>query len=335
MKEHITSKKKLKMSVNCKINKLASQKMNINCFQNKEEKLFGYKSFLEIILGLIKNAQKNIITNKENKNDSLQITKSALITLNNDLLEIKNQKEKNLVFAENIRNIKITNYFDSKYSKNKEIINSDTNNLNNNFDSLKFGNDENESNHELYQLKALNFSVNNEIKKIENISNRMLLEIKYYKMKSIIKRKTKIFYMKNNDNDIINQILHNKLIEKRNKFIKSVNIKTNQEGHINFILDRIIIYRNELNTLRKCKSKKDVIRQNKKFYIETIREDTENDENSINNNSLEYKNLGYGFNMTARTIKKENLEDDKNNSNKDSTINEETNCNSCEKKESF
>ena len=329
----MTSKeKKTNMSVNCKINKLPSQKMNINCFQNKEEKLFGFKSFLEIILGLIKNAQKNIITNKENKNNILQITKSALITLKNDLLEIKNQKEKNLVFTENIRNIKINNYFDSKYSKDRGIINSDTNNLNNNFDSLKFGNDENESYHELYQLKALNFSVSNEIKKIENISHRMLLEIKYYKMKSIIKKKTKVFYMKNNDNDIINQILHNKLIEKRNKFIKSVNIKTNQEGHINFILDRIFIYKSELNTLRKCKSKKDFIRQNKKFYIETIREDTENDENSIN--SLEFKNLGYGFNMTARIIKKENLEDEKNNSNKDSTANEETNY-SCEKKESF
>ena len=310
----MTSKeKKTNMRVNCKINILPSQKMNINCFQNKEEKLFGFKSFLEIILGLIKNAQKNIITNKENKNNILQITKSAIITLKNDLLEIKNQKEKNLVFTENIRNIKINNYFDSKYSKDRGIINSDTNNLNNNFDSLKFGNDENESYHELYQLKALNFSVSNEIKKIENISHRMLLEIKYYKMKSIIKKKTKVFYMKNNDNDIINQILHNKLVEKRNKFIRSVNIKTNLEGHINFILDRIFIYKSELNTLRKCKSKKDVIRQNKKFYIETIREDTENDENSI---------------------KKENLEDEKNNSNKDSTANEETNY-SCEKKESF
>ena len=329
----MTSKeKKINMNVNNKINKLPSQKMNINCFQNKEEKLFGFKSFLEIILGLIKNAQKNIITNKENKNNILQIIKSALITLSNDLLEIKSQKEKNLVFTENVRNIKINNYFDSKYSRNKDIINSDTNYLNNNFDSLKFGNDENESYHELYQLKALNFSVNNEIKKIENLSHRMLLEIKYYKMKSIIKRKTKVFYMKNNDNDIINQILHNKLIEKRNKFIRSVNIKTNLEGHINFILDRIFIYKSELNTLRKCKSKKDVIRQNKKFYIETIREDTENDENSIN--SLEFKNLGYGFNMTARIIKKENLEDEKNNSNKDSTANEETNY-SCEKKESF
>ena len=325
----INKQKKINTNVNHKINNSSPQKLTTKNFLNKKEKLFGLKSFLEIILGLIKNAQNTIIINKENKNNIFPTTKSGLIALNNDLFEIKKQKEKDLIITENIRNIKLKNYYNSKYSKNKYIAN----NINNNFDSLKFGNDDNESYHELYQLKALNFCVNQEIEKIENISYRMLLEIKNYKMRNMIESKAKVFYIKNNDNDIVNQILHNKLIEKRNKFIKSVYFKNNQEGCINFILDYITLYKNELNIFRKCQSKKDVIRQNKKFYIETIKEDTENDENSIN--SDEYKNLGFGFNMTEKIIKKENDGDEINNLNKDSKINEETNYNSYEKKESF
>ena len=38
-----------------KINNYEQLKLELNNFQSKEEKLFGNKSFLEIILGLIKN----------------------------------------------------------------------------------------------------------------------------------------------------------------------------------------------------------------------------------------------------------------------------------------
>ena len=46
-----------------KINNYEQLKLELNNFQSKEEKLFGNKSFLEIILGLIKNTQKCIIMN--------------------------------------------------------------------------------------------------------------------------------------------------------------------------------------------------------------------------------------------------------------------------------
>ena len=63
------------------INKVQNNPLsqNINIFQTKIELLFGQKSFLEIILGLIKGAQVDYLTNnfiksdnKSNKNEKNQ-----------------------------------------------------------------------------------------------------------------------------------------------------------------------------------------------------------------------------------------------------------------------
>ena len=68
----INKQKKINTNVNHKINNSSPQKLTTKNFLNKKEKLFGLKSFLEIILGLIKNAQNTIIINKENKNNIFQ-----------------------------------------------------------------------------------------------------------------------------------------------------------------------------------------------------------------------------------------------------------------------
>ena len=67
-----------------------------------------------------------------------------------------------------------------------------------------------------------------------------------------------------------------------------------------------------------------------KIFIETIVENTENDEVSINNNNI-YCNSTEFDSLNKKLIKDDSDSIGKNNSNKDSTCNEETNSNSCEK----
>ena len=321
----------MKFNITMKINEPKAVTFSLNNYQNQEEKLIGYKSFLEKILGLIKNSQKNLILKKNLKNRILSSIKQVLIVLQNNLTLIKVNKDKTLKLLEAINNQKRDNFFKLKNS-NKSLYHPFKNNLQKNFDSLIKETIENESHAEISQLKNLNFEVENEIQKIENIKKRMILEINYYNMSRNFQETAKVNYINKigNDNEMINQLLHNKLIDKRNEFVNLANMRNKQEDEINITMDNINFYKFKLKT--EHEGKKKIIRLNKQFYIETIKEDTENDEISINqNNSFEFDNF-YVYNGIIKD------EDDlikNNNSNKDSTCNEETNCNSSSKKESI
>ena len=320
------------LAQNTKINNYAQLKLELNNFQSKEEKLFGNKSFLEIILGLIKNTQKGIIMSEKNKNNKdISNIKHILNVLNNDLKQIKKEKEKDLNLNENIKNEKIKKFFNTNYLNNSPI-NSVPNNLNTNLDSLITENSEVESVEELSQLKLLNFKLRNEIKKANNLIKRILIEINYYKTPNKSKRKkTKLIYINNNEKAIINQILHNKLINKRKIFIESASMKNNQDGYINFLLDQINMYKTNLKAIYRSREKKKN-KNNNKHYIETIVENTENDNDEISINNDNIYNDSIEFDEINENIIKEDIDSaEKNNSNKDSTCNEETNCNSCEK----
>ena len=313
-----------------KINNYEQLKLELNNFQSKEEKLFGNKSFLEIILGLIKNTQKGIIMNEKNKkNKEISNIKRILNVLNNDLLQIKKEKEKEFNLNENIKKEKIKKFFNTNYL-NKCAINYVPTNLNTNFDTLITEKSEVESCEELSQLKLLNFKLKNEIKKANNLIKRILIEINYYKTPNKSNgKKTELIYINNNEKAIINQILHNKLIDKRKIFIESASMKNNQDGYINFILDQINKYKTNLKTIYRSREKKN---NKNKVYIETIVENTENDndEISINNDNIYCDSIEFD-DLNENIIKEDNDSAEKNNSNKDSTCNEETNCNSCEK----
>ena len=187
-----------------------------------------------------------------------------------------------------------------------------------------------ESCEELSQLKLLNFKLKNEIKKANNLIKRILIEINYYKTPNKSNRKkTKLIYINNNEKAIINQILHNKLIDKRKIFIESASMKNNQDGYINFLLDQINMYKTNLKAIYRSREKKN---NKNKVYIETIVENTENDndEISINNDNIYCDSIEFD-DLNENIIKEDFDSAEKNNSNKDSTCNEETNCNSCEK----
>ena len=128
-------------------------------------------------------------------------------------------------------------------------------------------------------MKLLNFKLKNEIKKANNLIKRILIEINYYKTPNKSNRKkTKLIYINNSQKAIINQILHNKLIDKRKIFIESASMKNNQDGYINFLLDQINMYKTNLKTIYRSREKKN---NKNKVYIETIVENTENDNDEI------------------------------------------------------
>ena len=331
MKERILTKESSIKTLgnNSKINQLSFLKFELNNFQRKEEKLFGNKSFLEILLGLIKHAQKDVIINNDSKCSHLSHIKHILNVFKNDLLGIKKEKEKELNLNEIIKTEKKNNYY-IKTRPNQFTINSDQNNINTNFDSLMTESNEVESFEEITQLKMMNFKVRYEIKKVCNLIRRKQIEINYYKISNgISRKKKKIIYINNNDDDKINQILHNKLISRRNTFIECATMKNNQDNYINFLLDKIAQKKSNLRALKRLIERKMNSEKNK-IFIETIVENTENDEVSINNNNI-YCNSTEFDSLNKKLIKDDSDSIGKNNSNKDSTCNEETNSNSCEK----
>ena len=322
----------MNFSLSLKIDELQTVISSLNISENKVEKLIEYKSYLEKILDLIKNSQKNLIIKKRFRKSNISNIKQTLISLNNNLFRLKADKEKSLKLLENLRNQKIKHFYKIKNSNNS-FMNSFKKNFSSNFDLLISETTGNESYGEVSQLKNLNFEVENELQKLDNIKKQMLLEINYYNLSKDFKKVTRINYLNNtnNDDEMINKILHTKLIAKRNNFVNLANMKNTQGGDINFIKDKINFFKIKLKT--KIQSTKNLTRKNKKFYIETIKEDSENDDISINNNiPIKFEN----FNKSNKIIndKLDSIKINNNNSNKDSGS-EETNYNSSDKKESL
>ena len=240
-----------------------------------------------------------------------------------DLLEIKIAKEKEINLNEIIKKEKKKKFFTLNYS-NKLVTNSVQNNLETNFNSLITLSNENEYYEELKLLKLLNFKVKNEIMKTNNLIKKTIREIDYYKNNKSNKEKSNIIYINNNENEILNKILHNQLIFQRKNFIKLANMKNEQDDYIKFLLDEIHEYHINLEELNKLKEKNTIME------IVTIFENSENDEFSNNNNNQIYDYVGFE-DLNYKLIKENDYSAKKINSTKDLTNNEDTNSNSSEK----
>jgi len=320
-------KKPIKLRENKKIEQ---NKLNpiINIFQTRAEILFNQKSFLEIILSFIKKAQVDYLTNnklnekEDNKDNSLKsknITKikKILNDLNINLLEIKKEKDKNVTLFQKQKEQKEINLkkiiFNTVYSKRSV---SNYNYINNNYETLITENNENYLNKETPQLKLLNFNVENQIKKVDNLTKRIQNIIQNYKTPHLIQSHQKeIFCDDKKNNEFINELIHHKLIEQREKFIEVVNMKNLQDMRIASIQGQVIGYRNTLKDMQKSSksaNNQEIIPERNKSYLETIKEDEKNEnlknsfsgvengtnvnENLFNNgidNLNEIKNLKY------------------------------------------
>ena len=230
------------------------------------------------------------------------------MNLNEHILNEKKNKMKEFIYNSN----------DSKFF----LSNSD-NEINNNSNNEKFieevsGGDLSK---ELYQLKILNFKLENEINKVDNLNKRMIKEIEYTKKYCAINRFIKVatIYLKQKDNKAVDQLLHHKLITRRKLFIQKVNMKNNQDFCINCIKDRIKKFKKDIEELYKYYNEK-IISEEEKSYIETIVEEMK--KNNINKDEINEDSNNYEIN---KILIEEELEiNDKNITNKDSSNNEET-----------
>ena len=309
---------------------LLSLKTSSYAFQNKEEKLFGNKSFLEIILGLIKTTQNDVLSSKIFKRitgefDCSKI-KEILKELKQDLITINEEEKKRLNLNLNILDEKKKNLNEIIYNPNNSknfFLNSDNEN-NDNLNNERSIHEIIEDGlwKELYQLKTLNFKIENEIIKMNNKCRRMIKEIEYIKKYCAINRFIKVatIYIKQNDNKTVNQILHNKLMNRRKLFIQKANMKNNQDFCINCIKDRINKFKKDIKELYQYYNDK-IISEEERSYIETIVEEMKNNKNDYDD---EVKEDSINYEINKAIMKEEFDINDKNITNKDSTNNEET-----------
>ena len=274
-----------------KKNKIESNSINpiINIYHSKLELLFGQKSFLEILLGLIKKTQVDYLTSinsKQTKKNNNEI-KQILNDLKESLIEIKKEKEKKINLYESGKKQKESNLkkiiFNTVISKRSV---SNFNYINTNYETLITENNENYYNKETPELKLLNFKVENEIKKVENLSKRKLYLIQYYKTPHLIHdHRTEIICEDRRNNESMNQLLHQKLIQQREKFIEIVNMKSLQDMRINNMQSQAIGYKNAMKDIHKSYryvNTQEVITEENRSYLETVNEDEKVDEKTEN-----------------------------------------------------
>ena len=301
------------------INKIENNSVNanINIFQTKSELLFGQKSFLEIILGLIKKAQVDYLTyNKSiiNKNNQKKTNgfsnnseiKSILNELKDSLIEIKQEKDKKIDLFQKLKEEKERSLkkmiFNTVYSKRSV---SNFNYINSNFETLITENNEIYYNNETPELKLLNFKVENEIKKVENLSKRNQFIIRYYKTPhNIHEHRTEIICDDKKNNQSMNNLLHQKLIQQREKFIEVVNMKNIQDIKLSNMQSQAIGYRNAMKEIQKPHkyvNTQEIITEENKSYLETVNEDEKNEED-FKNSEINKDNKNNSINIESNDI---------------------------------
>ena len=301
LRSNIQNNNEIKLSRNIKIE---SKQLNpiINISQTKDEILFGQKSFLEIILGLIKKAQVEYLSNDyskssntNNNNNKISLIKNILVDLIQSLKEIKVEKDKKIDLFQKQKEQREKDLkkliFSTVLSK-RSVSNS--NYINTNYETLITENNENDYNKETPQLKLLNFKVENEIIKVENLAKRQLFIIQYYKTPHLIhEHRTEIICDDKKSTESMNVLLHQKLISQREKFIETVNMKSLQDMRISSIQSQTMGYKNALKDISKSfkyVSTQEIITEENKSYMDTINED-EKDENVSNDDvNIDIKN---------------------------------------------
>ena len=194
----------------------------------KEEILFSNKTQKELLISHIKDAQIKIISKKKKNNNNLNninIFKNILIELKQNLLDILKEKQKKEKYLQNKLN-KIKKMLQINIFKKEKV-------------EKCFGRDE------ISKLKILNFEIENEIKKIDFLSQNKKDLNKYLKIVDIFpEHNRELFYnfIKQDNNDI-EQILNTNISKEKEMLIETKNKYDLQ----NFIIEQL---QNEINILK-------------------------------------------------------------------------------------
>ena len=175
----------------CETSPSLTQKMTIS-FSKKESILFSHKSFLEIMLNIIKSSQITFFSKISEKNiPNKKVIKEILSELKDNLNTMhKEQKTK-------------TSFYESQLLNQKSIIQNilyEDKQKNKNFQKIKG---------EIEQIKTLNFMAQNEIKLIDNLITKNLCIEKYLNRNVLAQEEEKEINCKQSKFfSIITRILH-------------------------------------------------------------------------------------------------------------------------------
>ena len=259
---------KNRFSVNQNLRKASSSKFLLSHLKKlgKNNSLFSHKSFLEVLLGLIKDSQNEYLSVKDDTNNnstkhknkiSVKSAKDLLLSLKNNLSSIHKEK------VNELKTIKKENRDEKsclcRFKKNNSIFK------------------------EIKQLKDMNFQYENEIKKMDNLiqshDNYLFLVTSYNCFFEIFSEN----YVKStkeyeNVDKIYEEILENiktNLREIENKLIL-------KEKNISFFQEEISHLENIFEKNENIFFNEDVITENSKEYINSNNIE-ENSENKPNN----------------------------------------------------
>jgi len=277
----------------------------LNILPKKDEILFSQKTFLEIILGLIKETQSDYLTKRKSlgqKNDS-SIIKEILSDLNNNLKEIKEEKKKKLKLIQlqkeqkqsSLKDIMNTTNIYQKRRLNSEIISMSVMNEDDSDDS-SFDNIMTDQ----QDFKTKNFILENRIQELENRIIRIKYLIKFDKSPHrFVDHFTEIFIENKSNKQNITENLHGSLLNIRDIWKDIASKKNLQEMKLENI-------RTKIKNLKK-ESKKNPTKKIK--YINT--EDVIPEENLNTENNEDEKKVNEEPDNIDNIIKNIELDLDK------------------------
>ena len=157
----------------------------IKNLEQKDEALFSQKSFLEIILGLIKEALMDLLNKTESKKnkEKMAIMKNILVDLKGNLKEIKIEKERKMKIYSNRKDEKQLNLkhliVNNKKIRNRRRLNSDLSLSSNTIITNEISFNKNNAREE--DIKIKNFILENQLIEIDNLTKRLKYLIEFNK----------------------------------------------------------------------------------------------------------------------------------------------------------
>lgn len=262
----------------------------------KEEILFSSKTHKEVLLSLIKSGQLSLLSEINQKSsysgkEKVNIIKTFLKDLKNNLTYILKEKKSNAIYLENnINNTKqiIQNKI---FNKNKDInynnINDDTNENDKYLETE--AKEKNYEGNELSKLKFQNFKIENEIQKtnflIVNI-NLLASEIKSRTLFPEDYIKFSLINYRQNPEETEN-IFNSKIKQEKDLLNKYIDLQEQQKNYLEQ-------YQIEINTIKKKIISKNLIDSRDIIYEDILESDT----SYITNNKYnDYNNYNKDINI--------------------------------------
>ena len=280
--------------------------------KNKSKKieiLTNQKTFLEILLDIMKKAQINYLSNDLKKSNYNQ-TKTFLLNLKNDLSSMLSEQKLSFNYLQKEHSKKKTEVQNLIFPTNecKRSENCEGN------QTIITENDEKTDETEINQIKLMNFKIENEISNIDYFISKRNYLVNYIKNFAFFREDTKEIFCENfKDHKEITEFLHNILIKMRQHFVDMVFQKSKTDSEIRELQSQIEMYNDNYDN---CTEKnryinsEDIIQEESMDFTQSISTSNKNTifinrKKDSNNGIIERNNLKmrHGTFLCTRDLK--------------------------------